>query len=87
MLICFMFYFAPCLLPFNFVFVLSAHLHVLDTWNYRISSNNVRGSYFKINLAEKAKSRGNSTGKITAIFNHIVIYKLSIYKNRLEQRT
>ena len=47
------------LLRFNFTFVLLAHLYVFNTWYYCIFSNNTQGSYFKINLGQMAKSRGN----------------------------
>ena len=70
----------------QFYFVPLAHLHVFNTWFYRISSNNVWGSYFKISLAQRAISRGNTTGKNITIIIHFGIFKLSIYKNRLEYR-
>ena len=63
----------PCI---NFIFVLLAHLHVLVTWYYRISSNNTRGSYLKTNLGERTKSRGNTAGKNVAIPKYFGIYKL-----------
>ena len=70
----------------NFIFVSLAHLHVLSTWYHRISSNNIRGSYFKINFAQRAKSRGKTAGKNMAIPKYFGIYKLSIYENRVECR-
>ena len=72
------------LLRFNFTFVLLAHLYVFNTWYYCIFSNNTQDSYFKINLGQMAKSRGNRAevqrGKI-ALLNHFGMYELSIHKN------
>ena len=59
-------------------------MHVFNIWYYRVSSNNTRGSYFKISLGQWAKSRGNREEvqrENIATLNHSGICNLSINKN------
>ena len=67
------------LLHFKFIFVLSAYLHVFNTWHYHISLNNIWGSYFKISLGKRAKLRRNTTQKNIAVLNDFGIYKFYQY--------
>ena len=78
------------LFHFNFLLVFLPHLHVFNVWYYRISSNNARGFYFKINLGQSAKLRGNreetQRGKML-LYQIILVYANYEYIKTAEKIT